>query len=107
MKPNIIQDAKQTMQGAQPNLDAQISGQPPQTPDVAGTVGQASPATPQGLPVPPPQVAMHLAQMAQTLDPIVLGTLIWRALKEHGESLNAQGANDLGGGQPPQPGGAV
>ena len=87
---NIMQQARQAVQGAQ---------QAPQGMPQAPVAPQK-----QGLPVPPPQVALQLAKMAMSMDPMVLGTLIWRALKQHGESLNQQGIQDLGqGGQPPMP----
>ncbi len=90
MNPNdpIQAQARQALQSAQ---QAPIGGGQP----------QGQPQAPQGgLPVPPPQIAMQMAHIALSLDPMVLGTLIWRALKEHGESLNQQGIQDLASGQP-------
>jgi hypothetical protein len=89
---NIMAQARQAVQGARPTAQPQGMPQAPTMPQKAG------------LPVPPPQVAMNLAKMAVTMNPMVLGTLIWRALKQHGESLNQKGIQDLGqGGQPPMP----
>lgn len=93
-------EARQAMQGAQGGQQPSQPPMPPQQQPVAPQAPQAPQG--QGLPVPPPEVAMQMAQLAQTLDPMVLGTLIWRALQQHGESLNAQGMNDMGG-QPQAP----
>ena len=92
---NIMQQARQTLQGAQSQGPVQAPQQPPMAPQ--------DPTQGQGLPVPPPNVAMHLANFAQQMDPMILGTLLWRALKQHGETMNMQGLQDLGQGA--QPGG--
>jgi hypothetical protein len=75
-QPNIMQQARQAM--------------PPQAPQGAAAGQPMKPQkgmiNPSGLPVPPPGVAMMLAQKAATMPPMVLGTLIWRGLQQHGQA---------------------
>lgn len=72
MNPNIMAEARQAVQGAQA----------PQAPLPA----QAPQPTP-SLPTPPPQVALQLAKQALSMPPMVLGTLLWRALGQHGAAV--------------------
>lgn len=90
-QPNALSAAKQAFQGMQPQ-GAQSA--PVAQPDASQ--GMPQPSLTPGLPVPPPHVAQQLALASKTWDPMVLGTLIYRALKEH---ANAKAAPQPG--QPP------
>ena len=97
--------ARQALQGAQRAPIAPPQGAP-QAPQQGLPVPppQGAPQAPQqGLPVPPPHIANYFAQLAQTLHPQVLGTLIWRALQQHGATMGNQNQNlQLASEQPGQ-----
>ena len=98
MNPNtqpIQAQARQIVQGAMPPQGGMPQVAPRPAPQMA---------KPSGLPVPPPQVALQLAKQALTMPPMVLGTLIWRALHQHGQAIGQLGKNSMqmGAMQPPQ-----
>ncbi len=88
-----LQDIQQQAQGMatqpiMPNHPMVIPGGHPMPP-------QMSPQQQSGN-LPPPPVLMQLAQEAKALDPMMLGAIIFHALKQGGEPLNSQGITSLG-----------
>jgi len=98
--------ARQAVQGAQGTPAPFPTGGGPviQNPAAQGSPlasmgsNQAPSAQMNSLPVPPTHVANYFAQMASKMHPQVLGTLIWRALQQHGQALpfNPVGAVQAG-----------
>ena len=84
-----MQAARQTVQQAQSPVAPQGMPQAPTMPQKSN------------LPVPPPGVALQLAKQAQSMPPLVLGTLIWRGLQQHGQAVG--NLTKHFGGQPQMP----